>query len=380
MEADEQIQKNEGLVKMVEISVIIPIYNQEKYLSDCLDNIINQSFRDIEIICINDGSTDNSLEILEDYALKEERIRIITQENQGLAATRNRGIEIANGKYVYFIDSDDYLESTALEKLHDLSEKLDPDFIMFKLNNFDEGSGEPIIDDYYTMPHLKERVGDNLFNYDDVSDFALKLAVNVPGNFYNREFINDLRFPEGLLFEDNVFFTNALFKATKIYFYDEFLYHRRVRENSLSRSLSLDTIEITDILLDLCEEYCHPHHKRELYYRIFHNIYKVFDDAPEECKEDVFKGIKSRYKKFDAKWHEDDYFNNKLNPRYKNIFDSALQSDNHVEFQLRVELFEVNTKIRKLEKKNKKYTAKINKLKKENSNIKSTKGYRIFKR
>lgn len=380
MEADEQIQKNEGLIKMVEISVIIPIYNQEKYLSDCLDNIINQSFRDIEIICINDGSTDNSLEILEDYALKEERIRIITQENQGLAATRNRGIEIANGKYVYFIDSDDYLESTALEKLHDLSEKLDPDFIMFKLNNFDEGSGEPIIDDYYTMPHLKERVGDNLFNYDDVSDFALKLAVNVPGNFYNREFINDLRFPEGLLFEDNVFFTNALFKATKIYFYDEFLYHRRVRENSLSRSLSLDTIEITDILLDLCEEYCHPHHKRELYYRIFHNIYKVFDDAPEECKEDVFKGIKSRYKKFDAKWHEDDYFNNKLNPRYKNIFDSALQSDNHVEFQLRVELFEVNTKIRKLEKKNKKYTAKINKLKKENSNIKSTKGYRIFKR
>lgn len=380
MEADEQIQKNEGLVKMVEISVIIPIYNQEKYLSDCLDNIINQSFRDIEILCINDGSTDNSLEILEDYALKEERIRIITQENQGLAATRNRGIEIANGKYVYFIDSDDYLESTALEKLHDLSEKLDPDFIMFKLNNFDEGSGEPIIDDYYTMPHLKERVGDNLFNYDDVSDFALKLAVNVPGNFYNREFINDLRFPEGLLFEDNVFFTNALFKATKIYFYDEFLYHRRVRENSLSRSLSLDTIEITDILLDLCEEYCHPHHKRELYYRIFHNIYKVFDDAPEECKEDVFKGIKSRYKKFDAKWHEDDYFNNKLNPRYKNIFDSALQSDNHVEFQLRVELFEVNTKIRKLEKKNKKYTAKINKLKKENSNIKSTKGYRIFKR
>ena len=380
MEADEQIQKNEGLVKMVEISVIIPIYNQEKYLSDCLDNIINQSFRDIEIICINDGSTDNSLEILEDYALKEERIRIITQENQGLAATRNRGIEIANGKYVYFIDSDDYLESTALEKLHDLSEKLDPDFIMFKLNNFDEGSGEPIIDDYYTMPHLKERVGDNLFNYDDVSDFALKLAVNVPGNFYNREFINDLRFPEGLLFEDNVFFTNALFKATKIDFYDEFLYHRRVRENSLSRSLSLDTIEITDILLDLCEEYYHPHHKRELYYRIFHNIYKVFDDAPEECKEDVFKGIKSRYKKFDAKWHEDDYFNNKLNPRYKNIFDSALQSDNHVEFQLRVELFEVNTKIRKLEKKNKKYTAKINKLKKKNSNIKSTKGYRIFKR
>ena len=365
---------------MAEITVVIPVYNQEKYLKDCLDNIINQSFTDIEIICINDGSTDASPEMLEEYALKDERIRIINQENQGLARTRNRGIEEAHGKYVYFMDSDDYLELTALEQLYDLSMQYDPDFIMFKLYNFNEETREPIIDDYYTMPYLRKRVGRNLFNYDDVKDFALKLAVNAPGNFYKRSFIEDIRFPEGLLFEDNVFFTRALFKADKILFYDEFLYHRRVRENSLSQSLSLDTIEITNILLDLCEEYGHTRHKRELYYRIFNNIYNVFDNAPEEHKEDVFQKIKDEYRRYSAKWLEDDFFSNKLNPRYRNMFHSALRSDNHVEFALRVESYDMDDKIRKLERENGKLIGKINKLKRENNNIKSTKGYRIFKK
>lgn len=365
---------------MVEISVVIPVYNQERYLRDCLDNIISQSFKDIEIICINDGSTDKSPEILNEYGLKDKRIKIITQDNHGLAATRNRGIELAQGKYVYFIDSDDYIDLTALEQLYNLSEKLNPDFIMFKLDNFNESTHESIDDDYYTMPYLKERVGENLFNYDDVSDFALKLAVNVPGNFYKKDFIKDIHFPEGLLFEDNVFFTNALFKAERIYFHDEFLYHRRLRENSLSQSLSLDTIEITNLLLDLCEKYNHPHHKRELYYRIFNNIYEVFDNAPDEYKEDVFREIKLKYMTYSDKWHDDEFFCDKLNPKFKNIFDSALQSDTHIEFQLRVELYNINREIRKLKKENRKYSEKINKLKKENNNIKSTKGYKILKK
>ena len=203
---------------MVEISVIIPVYNVENYLKECLDHIINQTFRDIEIICINDGSTDSSPDILKDYASKDKRIRIISQENIGLAATRNKGIELAMGDYIYFMDGDDYLDLSALDKLYALSKKHDPDFIMFKLRNFNDKTKENIDDDYYNMPHLKKKVGGNLFNYNDVEDIALKLAVNAPGNFYKRQFISDLRFPEGLLFEDNVFFTHALFEAQKILF------------------------------------------------------------------------------------------------------------------------------------------------------------------
>lgn len=278
------------------------------------------------------------------------------------------------------MDGDDYLDLSALEKLYELCENHDPDFVMFKLNNFDEITGEKIDDDYYNMPYLKDRVGNNLFNYDDVCDIALKLGVNVPGNFYKREFILDLKFPEGLLFEDNVFFTHVLFKAEKILFLDEFLYNRRVRSNSLSKSLSLNTIEITNILLDLCRQYDHPRHKGELYYRIFNNIYNMFEKAPEELKEELFLEIKHKYEMYSERWTDDKYFQDKLNPRYKNIYENALFSDTHQEFELRVKLFEIEDKIFKLNKQNKKYKKMIENLKNENKIIKSTKGYKFIEK
>ena len=337
---------------MVEISVIIPIYNVEDYLYECINHIVNQSFEDIEIICINDGSTDKSMDILNQF--KDNRINIITQENKGLGASRNVGIKHAKGKYVYFMDADDYLELTALEELYVLCEKLNTDFIMFKLKNFDDITKEIIEDEYYSMPYLKNRVGDNIFNYNDVKDIALDLAVNSPGNFFKREFIKDLKYPEGLLYEDNVFFTKALFKADKIYFYDKFLYNRRVRKNSLSKSPSLDTIDITDLLLDIINEYGYTIHKKELYYRIFNNIYKIFENTPEKYKEEVFLKIKEKYQKYNEKWQEDSYFRNELNPRYKNIFESALNSNSPAEFELRVKLFDSEKKLKKLKKQNKK--------------------------
>ena len=89
---------------MVKVSVIVPVYNVEKYLEECLESIIDQSLRDIEIVCVNDGSTDGSLSILEEYAKLDDRIKIISQENQGLAAARNTGLDNISGDYVYFID------------------------------------------------------------------------------------------------------------------------------------------------------------------------------------------------------------------------------------------------------------------------------------
>ena len=91
------------------VTVVIPIYNVEKYLEQCLDSVINQTYKDIEIICINDGSTDNSITNLEKYALSDNRIKIISQTNQGISAARNAGIKVATGKYITFLDSDDFL-------------------------------------------------------------------------------------------------------------------------------------------------------------------------------------------------------------------------------------------------------------------------------
>ena len=103
---------------MVKISLIIPIYNEEKYLEECLDSVLNQTFTDFEIICINDGSTDSSLKILEKYKSISDKLKVITQENRGLGHARNRGLEIAKGEYICFLDGDDWLAKEAFEKLY----------------------------------------------------------------------------------------------------------------------------------------------------------------------------------------------------------------------------------------------------------------------
>ena len=126
---------------MVRISVIVPVFNEEEYVAQCLDSVINQSFKDIEIICVDDGSSDGSLDILRDYEEKDYRIRIITQENQGLSASRNVALDQSTGDYVFFIDSDDYLELTALEELYRISVFENVDFTISKLLNFEEKTG-----------------------------------------------------------------------------------------------------------------------------------------------------------------------------------------------------------------------------------------------
>ena len=114
---------------MPKISVIIPVYNVEKYLSQCLDSILNQTFKDFECICVNDGSTDKSLAILQEYVNKDDRIKIINQENKGLSGARNSALKIVNGKYITFIDSDDFVTIDYLEKLINIAEKEDSDIV-----------------------------------------------------------------------------------------------------------------------------------------------------------------------------------------------------------------------------------------------------------
>lgn len=336
---------------MTKISVIVPVYNVEGYLKECLDSLLNQTFEDIEVICVDDGSTDSSPDILKEYQDNDSRVRIISQSNRGAGAARNLAIKHACGKYVYFMDSDDYLELTAFEELYDNFNDKNPDFIMFKISNFYENTGETIDDDYYSMPYLKKRVGGDSFSYDDVSRFALDLCVCPPGNLFRREFIAGIEFPEGLLFEDNVFFTHALFKAERIYFYDEFLYNRRRRSDSTTTPVtvrSLDTIEITNMLLELCDKFNHPKHKGELYYRIFHNIYQIFDNADSSIKEELFEKIKSEYMKNRDRWESDEYFQEKLNAEYRHIFKCAIKSKNAKKFKSCVDKYSKESRFKKL--------------------------------
>ena len=112
---------------MPKISVIVPVYNVEKFLEKCLKSIIEQTFEDLEIICINDGSTDKSLSILNSYAAKDPRIKILSQTNQGQSCARNAGLEIASGEYIGFVDSDDWIDLDFYEKLYNTAKKYDAD-------------------------------------------------------------------------------------------------------------------------------------------------------------------------------------------------------------------------------------------------------------
>ena len=112
------------------VSVIIPVYNAQEGIKQCLDSLLNQSFTDFEIILLNDGSTDNSLEVIKKYAADNDFIRVIDKENEGVAKTRNKGIQLANGKYIVFIDNDDFVDSDYLERFYNAIDQEQLDIVL----------------------------------------------------------------------------------------------------------------------------------------------------------------------------------------------------------------------------------------------------------
>ena len=236
---------------MPAISVIIPVYNVEQYLRECLDSVVNQTFRDLEIICVNDGSTDGSPAILEEYAAKDSRIRIVNKENGGLSDARNAGLSIASGEYIQFVDSDDYLDLNACQTLYSKAIESKSDMVMFLFNCFgifEKRSSESVS---YFPAELTDDLEKIQYEY---SNWQTAWS-----NLFRRDFIeqNGLRFHKGLIFEDLPFITKASLLANKIVIVPLPLYYYRQREGSimrdkqqksfLSRSLSYKKM-IDDIL------------------------------------------------------------------------------------------------------------------------------------
>jgi len=206
------------VVQNPKISVIIPIFNVEKYLRECLDSVVYQTFQDLEVLCINDGSTDGSPAILEEYARKDERIKVIHQENRGQAVARNRGLEIARGEYVLFLDSDDYWSKELCEKIFQKASETDSALIQFQFQPFGETTFHFEVEsvEYRTLVTDEEKI---------------RMEHIVPcvwAYAYRRSFLEEhrLRFPESFDFEDVPFiymaryFANQIdFLVYKLYFY-----------------------------------------------------------------------------------------------------------------------------------------------------------------
>lgn len=226
----------------MDVSVIVPVYNVEPYLQECLDSVLSQTGVDLEVICINDGSTDGSSEILKRAAEEDSRVRIITQENRGQSAARNRALEVATGKYVYFLDSDDVLIEGMLARLFLFAEREDLDHVIFGAESFvDESHGAidgKMLSDtesYYSVknPSIYQVVcrGPDLFARLVSAD---SFYVSPPLRFLRRDVIEGahLRFVEGVIHEDNHFTPLALFASKRAVVIPDKLYRRRLRYGS----------------------------------------------------------------------------------------------------------------------------------------------------
>lgn len=202
------------------LSVIVPVYNVEKYLKRCLESILVQSWNDYEIILVDDGSTDSSAQICDLYAEKYEMIRVIHKENKGLSDTRNRGIEEASGEYVYFPDSDDWLEPNTFSELSDVIEELTYDIISFN-REFVTSEEDKLISAKSRIQKLSGKQALlEMLKQSDVTGFA-------NDKIYRKKLFldNDIEFPVGKYYEDLGTNYKLFLKATKVYVTNQKYYH-----------------------------------------------------------------------------------------------------------------------------------------------------------
>jgi glycosyltransferase involved in cell wall biosynthesis len=251
------------------ISVIIPVYNVEAYLKECLDSIISQDLDDIEIICVNDGSTDGSLSILERYAEKDERIIIINQQNSGPSPTRNKGLEIAQGEYIFIPDSDDYLlTSNALSLLYTTASQYDLDIVSF---DFRTVGGE---EQEYRAKHKTGITDGKCFLQNGTTD------VMVWCKFYKRAYLNSIHFSYSpiSMHEDDEALPRLYVNAKRVSHLHVLLYAYRQRPNSLitqkislTHFLGLKSIIETynALLIKESDINFQKYLKRQLYYSLF---------------------------------------------------------------------------------------------------------------
>lgn len=222
---------------MVKVSVIIPVFNTEKYLRECLDSILAQTLEDIEIICVNDGSLDDSPEILQEYEEKYSQVRVMAQVNRGQAAARNAALKIACGKYIYFMDSDDLLTSMALQELWDICEDRQLDILYFSGAAFFET--RELAETHRSLAEMYYRSGictDVLAG----PQMLVKLSENKSYEvspclqLLNRDFLvrNGLFFCENIIYEDNIFTFKSILKAERTFYVSDVYFYKRVRDGS----------------------------------------------------------------------------------------------------------------------------------------------------
>ena len=222
---------------MSKVSIIVPVFNVEKYLRECLDSLINQTLDDIEIICVNDGSTDNSIEILQEYCAKDSRIKVINKENSGYGISMNMGIESACGEYIGIVESDDFAESNMFEDLYNLAKEKNADIV--KSDWFEYTTSTKTVRKAGRMVLLPENKDLNVKDNPGI----LKIQPAIWSAIYRKSLLidNNIRFTEtsGASYQDTSFVFKVMCLAKNVVLTDKaYLYYRQDNLNSSVKSKS----------------------------------------------------------------------------------------------------------------------------------------------
>ena len=267
------------------ISVIVPVYNVEKYLRPCVESILEQTYKNIEVILVNDGSTDKSKAICLELAEKDKRISYYEKANSGLSDTRNVGLEKAKGEYITFVDSDDLLAPNAVRTLYELCRKYDTEIAVGKISHFVDGE----------QPYYKTQTRENVFGQDEaICNFLYQkeISTSACGKIYRASDLKNVRFKSNILYEDNLFLSDVLNQVQKVIYTDEECYGYRHRANSITTKLfSEKDLDIIDIGKELLRRYEYKSKELSLAVHIYQvtNCLRIYLTAPgdERFKNDI---------------------------------------------------------------------------------------------
>lgn len=370
----------------IKVSVIIPVYNAEKYLAECMDSVVRQTLKEIEIICIDDGSTDKSLDLLKKYAGEDERISVYTQENTGLAATRNRGLKKARGEYIQFLDSDDCLAEDAAERLYQISSERRLDILIFDGETVYEEESDrqehPEYDNYYVRKGKYPESCSGLMMLSGMRRQG-EYRTSAVMQFFSRSFLESrkLCFDTGYIHEDNDFTFRAQLSAENVGYMPQHFYKRRVRGGSIMTE-SMGVKHVYG------------------YFRAFLNMLSFvegrdFDADVWEAVSDILQGMLYNIKKYfrNLTWQEQHAFDG-LGGRERMLFKLYVQPDlggfsalgkaqrekSELNLKLRktyAEKSEINRKLQVTYGEKYDRGLEIQRLKKELESIKKSRSYRL---
>lgn len=321
---------------MVKVSVVMPVYNKEKFLNDSVSSILNQSMDDLELICVDDGSDDRSLDILNEFAEKDNRVKVFALKHLGGGNARNYGLKHVDGEYLYMMDADDILDLNAFEDFYPICKKKNLDFLVFKAINYGVEKAHYFETEYQNMTAISKLVKDNVFNYKDLGDLLFDFNVSPWCKFYNAEFIRNTgaRFREKSKFHDNQFFWDMIFQAERIYFVDEFYYTRNRYDGSLTASGDSGHVDMIGVANDIIKLFI-KHDKLNDYKEKLYNLKITWiTDRYNQVKTESTKEVFFAKMKEDYENLKGSDFEEALDEKSKFIFNCAIISDSCEDFDL----------------------------------------------